>query len=370
MDLGIFGLSLLMLGFGIVLVYSSSFAVAQQKYGGSDFFLARQAVRAIIALACFVVFINVDYHAWIRLGNLTFAGAIVLLLYVLVAPNAQAVKGARRWVSLGFVTFQVSEVARMALVVFLARKLGEAGDSIRQWKVLVRHLLFIGIVCGLIVLEPDFSTALLVGVVGISLLFVAGAHFLHLTMIFVAGVPVAIIAMLSTSYRFRRVLAFFNPGEYKETIGYQAHQAMIGLGNGGVFGQGLGQGQQKYFYLPEPHTDFVFSILGEEIGFVGMVIVLAMFAYMIFRGIRVAMNAPDKEGQLMAFGFTIMLAVYVVLHSFVNTGLVPTTGVPLPLLSYGGMSLVFTMSAIGILLNISSQCQETPATTGSGRRKK
>ncbi len=360
MDLGIFGLSLLMLGFGVVLVYSSSFAVAQQKYGGADFFLARQAIRAIIALVCFVVFINVDYHVWIRLGNLGYAAAILLLLYVLVAPNAQAVKGAKRWISLGFVTFQVSEIARIALVVFLARKLSEAGESIRQWKVFLRHLMYIGVICGLIILEPDFSTTMLIGIVGISLLFVAGSNFFHLAAVALAGIPVAIYAMLGTSYRFRRVLAFFNPGEYKETVGYQAYQAMIGLGNGGILGQGLGQGQQKYFYLPEPHTDFAFSILGEEIGFVGLLVVLAIFAYIVVRGIRVAMRAPDKEGQVMAFGFTLMVAIYVVLHSSVNTGLVPTTGVPLPLLSYGGMSLVFTMSAIGILLNISSQAQEAP----------
>jgi cell division protein FtsW len=167
--------------------------------------------------------------------------------------------------------------------------------------------------------------------------------------------PVAAVFAISAPYRLRRITGYLHVSEHKDNIGYQAYQALIGLGNGGIFGVGLGEGGQKYFYLPEPHTDFVFSILGEEIGFVGLLAVLAIFGFIIYRGMKIAYNAPDKMGQLMAFGFSFILGMYVIVHACVNTGIIPTTGIPLPFLSYGGMSLVFTMSSMGLLLNISSQ---------------
>jgi cell division protein FtsW len=357
MDMGIFVASLAMLGFGIVLVYSSSFAVAQQKYGGADFFLARQAVRAVLAVVLLVVFANIDYHTWIKYSHVGFGIAVVLLLYVLVAPHSHAIKGAKRWVSLGFISFQASEVARACLILFLARKLSDAGEGIRQWSVLTRQLLIVGAMSGLILLEPNFSTAFVVGLVGISLLFISGASLKHLGMIAAAGLPLAVVGMLGAGYRARRMMAFLNPDDFKGSVGYQVHQALIGLGNGGIFGRGLGQGEQKFFYLPEPHTDFVFSIMGEELGFIGLLAVMVVYGFIVYRGMRIALNAPDKAGQLTAFGFSFMLALYVILHAAVNTGMAPTTGVPLPFLSYGGMSLVFTMCGMGILVNISTQAR-------------
>jgi len=164
-------------------------------------------------------------------------------------------------------------------------------------------------------------------------------------------------------------MGFLNMADMKDSVGYQAYQALIGLGHGGLFGVGLGQGEQKYFYLPEPHTDFVFSILGEEIGFAGLLVMFLIFGILLYRGMRIASRAPDKMGQVMAFGLSLMLGIYIILHAFVNTGIVPTTGVPLPFLSYGGMSLIFTMSSMGILLNISSQLQDVkPTTKRRGRR--
>jgi cell division protein FtsW len=185
-----------------------------------------------------------------------------------------------------------------------------------------------------------------------------------------AIIPAAAVVAASAPYRLRRIMGYLHTSDHKGDIGYQAYQALIGLGNGGVFGVGLGEGGQKYFYLPEPHTDFVFSILGEEIGFVGLMAVLALFGFIIYRGMKIAFNAPDKMGQFMAFGFSFILGLYVVIHACVNTGLVPTTGIPLPFLSYGGMSLVFTMSSMGLLLNISSQSRALPARggkSGTGR---
>jgi len=360
MDLGVFVTSLLMLGFSIVLVYSSSFAVAQHKFGGGEFFLARQAVRSVLALACFMVFINVDYHFWGKHAGAAYIVAIILLAYVLLMPSHHAIHGAKRWITLGFIQFQASELALMVVVVLFAAKLDAAGDEIRAPKRLAAYLLKIGIVCGLIIVEPNFSTASIVALVGLSLLFVAGARFWHLGALFLAFVPLAALAAFGAPYRRHRIMAYLHMSSHKGDVGYQAFQSLVGLGNGGLFGVGLGQGGQKYFYLPEPHTDFIFSILGEEIGFVGLCTVLMVFGYMIYRGMKIALNAPDKTGRLMAFGFTFILGIYVIVHACVNTGLIPTTGIPLPFLSYGGMSLIFFMSAMGVVLNISSQSSAKP----------
>ncbi|MDD5675693.1 MAG: putative peptidoglycan glycosyltransferase FtsW [Chitinivibrionales bacterium] len=355
-DIGVFVITLLMVGFGVVLVYSSSFAVASQKFGGADFFLARHCIRVVLALACFIVFINVDYHVWGKLSHGAFIVAIVLLLIVLVLPGHTSINGAKRWIPLGFMRFQASEFALMALIFLMAQKIDEHGEEIREWKKLSGHLVRIGLVCALIVVEPNFSTASIVGITGLVLLFIAGARFRQLGGVVLSLAPLAAAAMLAAPYRRHRLMGFLHFGQSKETIGYQAYQSIVGLGNGGLFGVGLGKGEEKFFFLPEPHTDFIFSIIGEEIGFLGLLMIFALFSLLIYRGARIAFRAPDKLGQILAFGFTFEIALYVLVHAAVNVGLVPTTGIPMPFLSYGGMSLLFTVSSMGILLNISSQC--------------
>jgi cell division protein FtsW len=359
-DFGLLAAVLVMVGISIVMVYSSSFALAQSKYGGADFYLMRQVVRAALALGCFMVFINVDYHFWGKQSAIAYAAVIVMLVYVMVAPASHAIHGARRWISLGFVQFQVSELALLVLVAMLAAQLSNDGEEVKDGRKFLGYLVKIGIVCGLIGLEPNFSTAALVGFLGICILFTAGARISHLAALLGAAVPLAVVAAFGAGYRRHRIFAFLHTSDHKGDIGYQAYQALIGLGNGGLFGVGIGQGGQKYFYLPEPHTDFVFSILGEELGFAGAVAVLLLFAFIVYCGIRIALSAPDKMGQIMAFGFTFVMAIYVLIHAAVNVGLVPTTGIPMPFLSYGGMSLLFTMTSMGILLNISSQAGQLP----------
>jgi cell division protein FtsW len=371
-DWSVCAFSLLLLGFGIVFVYSSSFAVAQQRFGGADFFLGRQVIRALLGLACLVFFVNLDYHILGRMGNLAYVAAIGLLVFVLTLPDSHAVNGAKRWVNLGVFSIQASDFARIALILMLAKRIDRAGDAIRDLRVLGELMAKIGIVCVLVVLEPDFSTAALIAAVGIAMLYAAGARFIHMAAFGAALLPLAILGVTSASYRLQRLMGFLHMSSHKNDLGYQAYQALIGLGHGGLVGVGLGEGNQKLFYVPEPHTDFVFSILGEEIGFLGLIGILLVFAFIVYRCVRIAINAPDRMGQSMAFGLTLALGLYVLVHAFVNTGLAPTTGVPLPFLSYGGMSLVFTMSSIGILLNISSQTDgETASRPASqpGRRR-
>ncbi len=356
-DFGLFGVVLLMLGFGIVIVYSSSFALAQWRFGGSDFFLSRQTVRALLALASFMFFINVDYHFWGKVGNVIYLLSVLLLIVVLVHPASQAINGARRWISIGPINFQVSELARMALIMVLARNCEKAGPEIKKWPVLLRCLVLTGIMCVLILKEPNYSTSFLLGITALSILFLSGANILHLVGVIASLIPIAILLIVKEPYRFARIKGFMNMSNEQNGLSYQAVQSVIGLGNGGLFGVGIGKGAQKFFYLPEPHTDFAISIIGEEIGFVGLMILLAMFIFIVYRGLKISLHAPDKLGQMMAFGFTFVVASYTLTHIFVGTAMMPTTGIPLPFLSYGGMSLVFMMSSMGILLNISSQAR-------------
>jgi cell division protein FtsW len=355
LDWALFAAVLLMLGFGIVLVYSSSFALSQHKYGEDEFYLMRQSVRALLAIACFMVCINVDYHQWGRISGAAYCAAVVLLAALLFLPAHHAVNGARRWLTLGPIQFQVSDFARIALIMFIARKCDKAGNDFEQPRVFVNHLVIVGLVCGLVLLEPNFSTAAIIGAIALAMLFVSGARFWHLGSIALAAIPVAVILVLRTPYRARRLVSFLDLAKHQGDIGYQTFQSIVGLGNGGLFGVGLGKGEQKYFFLPEPHTDFIVSILGEEIGFIGLVGVFAVLVFIVYRGFRVALNAPDRLGQCMAFGFTATVALYAVVNASVACGLIPTTGVPMPFLSYGGMSLVFTMASMGIVLNIASR---------------
>jgi cell division protein FtsW len=357
MDMGLFIALLLMIGSGVVLVYSSSFALASERFGGSEFFFARQMVRALIALAGFMVFINVDYHVWGRVSNMAYLFAVLLLIAVLLLPDADAVNGAKRWISVGPMKLQVSDFARMALILFVARHCHEANGEIKNYKVYFRLAGMIGVVCLLVLMEPGFSTSAILGIIGLTMLFLSGARAMHVTALGLCAVPAAAAVGMMMPHSKLRLQHFLHRGDSVSSMGYQAYQSLIGLGNGGLFGVGIGKGEQKFFYLPEPHTDFVISILGEEIGFFGLMMVVAAFVFIVYRGMKIAQHAPDKMGQLMAFGFTFVIAVYALFHAGVAVDLLPTTGIPLPFISYGGMSLIFMVCSMGIVLNVSSQTQ-------------
>jgi len=354
MDTGLFVATLLLLGLGIVLVYSSSFAVAYGKNLSSNYFLFRQVTRALIAVILFTFFINVDYRFLSKYAGVIYIFAVILLGSVLLLPESQAINGARRWITLLGVRFQVSDFARMALIIFLAKKCGEEGAEFDGWRSLMPHYIRIGLICALVVLEPDFSTSVIIAGIALAMLFVAGVRPRYLLGTALAALPVIVALIKSAPYRMKRLTGFLNMQEQGQGASYQVSQSLIGLGHGGFLGVGLGKGEQKNFYLPEPHTDFILSGLGEEFGFVGVMLVFLVFAFIVYRGFVISLNAPDRTGQIMAFGFTMAIALYMLIHASVVTGLLPPTGVPMPFLSYGGMSLIFTMSSMGILLNISS----------------
>ncbi|MCX7727733.1 MAG: FtsW/RodA/SpoVE family cell cycle protein, partial [Chitinispirillaceae bacterium] len=203
--------------------------------------------------------------------------------------------------------------------------------------------------------------------IGIAILFMAGVNFFYLAGVIVVCLPFMVFAALRMPHSRARIFNFINGKDNISELGYQAYQSIVGLGHGGIFGTGIGKGDQKYFFLPEPHTDFAISILGEELGFIGIVMIAAIFSFIIYRGTRIALKAPDRFGQLMAFGFTFTIAIYAMFHSAVAVGLLPTTGIPLPFISYGGMNLIFMCISIGIILNISSQAKESGISSSTSR---
>lgn len=354
MDRGILITVLILMAFGVVFVYSSSFPIATTKFHGEFFFISRHIQRLIIGLVMMILFSTLDYRLLAKISPLTFGISVLLLIIVLLLPDEFARNGAKRWLPLGPLTFQVSELARIALVITIANQLSKVEEKeLRHWKNLQTPILSAGIIIILIALAPNYSTAMIVTVIVATMFFVGGIPKRYIFPAAGLGIVGALIYGLSAEYRVKRVMAFLKPAENASGSAFQSLQGVMGIGHGGVFGTGLGAGEQKHFFLPESYTDFIYSILGEEIGFVGLTILGIAYLVIIYRGFKIAKEAPDRFGGLLAFGITIIFASYFILHSFVNVRLFPTTGVPLPFISYGGMSLIFTASSIGLLLNIS-----------------
>jgi len=349
----IFLMVLLLIAFGIVFVYSSSFPVGEVRFDDPLFFVKRHLFRVVVGLGGLIFFSRLDYKVLGKISPILYVIGIALLIAALFAPE---INGARRWVTMGGQRVQVSEIARIALVITLASKISKQEDGeLTQWKTIFGYMTQIGIIVGLIVIEPDYSTAMLLVIISTAMLLAGGLQWRKFLPVLLIGGSAAFTYGISADYRRKRILGFLNPEEYGNSLAYQTDHGLMALGNGQLFGTGLGASEQKYGFLPEAHTDFVYSILGEEIGFVGMTILTIAFFYLVYLGFQVSKNAKDTFGRLLAFGITMVVASYFLLHSFVNLRLFPTTGVPLPFISYGGMSLIFTASSLGILMSISRQ---------------
>jgi len=354
MDRGILITVLILMAVGIVFVYSSSFPIATAKFPGEFFFVNKHIVRVVLGLIFMIVFSTIDYRFLAKISPVTYGISVALLIVILLLPDHFARNGAKRWLPLGPLTFQVSELARIALVITIASQLSKIEEGgLRKWNNIKGPLLSAGIIIGLIAVEPNYSTAMLITVLVTAMLFVGGLPKRYLFPTIGIGFVAALAYGLSAEYRRKRVFGFLFPDKFGASDAYQSNQALMGIGHGGIFGTGLGAGEQKHFFLPESYTDFIYSILGEEIGFIGLTILGSAFLIIIYRGFKIAKEAPDRFGSLLAFGITIIFASYFLMHSYVNARLFPTTGVPLPFISYGGMSLIFTAASIGILLNIS-----------------
>jgi cell division protein FtsW len=351
-------LTLVLVTFGLLAVYSASAFMAQAKGLPDSYFLMGQATRAGIGLVVLWLASLIDYRIYRRLAWPAII-AVGLLLVVLLLPLSSAiaprVNGARRWLDLG-VMFQPSELAKLAVIIWTAALAVRKQDRLRSLRYgLVPFLVILGPICLLILAEPHFSAAALTAVIAATLIFCAGGRVGHFVFLGLSSIPLLWDQVMNTGYRTNRVLAFLNPAATASDIGYQLRQSLIAVGSGGAFGVGFGESRQKLFYLPEPHNDFIFSIIAEEWGFIGAALLVMLFVAWSLIGLRIADTAPDLFGRLLAIGITMLVAVAAFSHVGVAIGLLPTTGVNLPFLSAGGTNLVLALGATGILLNIAKR---------------
>ncbi len=362
---------------GVVMVFSSSASLAAHRYQSETFFLKRHAVRVLLGALALVLLARTDYRVLARFAPWALGGT-VLLLGVLLAVGG-AVRGANRWLSLATVTIQPTEIARVACVVYLAKLLDRKGERMASFKEgVLPAALVLGLMAFLILLQPNLGSTIALLTTGVVMLHLSGARRRHLALLVLAGVVVAALAVSHNAYMMERVqgwLAQWGHGR-SDALGknWQVSQSILALGSGGVLGAGPGHGLQKVFFLPDPHTDFIFAVIGEELGLIGTAGVILAFTVLFLRGLKVAAGAPDRFGYLLAAGLTVNVSVYVAMNIAVVTGVIPTTGLPLPFVSYGGSALVVNLGGIGVLLNVASQMEAgpmaSPAIRPSGVRRR
>ena len=354
MDGWLFFAVAVLLAVGITMVLSASYPYAQERFGDGTYFFRKQLTAAGVGLLALFISALVPPAVYRRLAYPLLVLALLLLILVLVPGIGVARGGAKRWLSVSGFAFQPAEMAKLSLVLYLAHSLAKKGDKIRTLSIgVLPHVVVGGLFLGLIVVEPDFGTALTLGLVLVLVLFVAGARLSHLALIGLAALPVLAFSVIGAEYRLRRLLAFLDPWQDASRSGFQIIQSYIAFGSGQLWGRGLGESRQKLFYLPEAHTDFIFSVIGEEMGLLGALSVLALFAIILVRGLRLSARIGEPFGQYLTFGLTTLLALQALIHMGVVMGLMPTKGLVLPFISYGGSAMVMNLTAVGMLLRLS-----------------
>jgi cell division protein FtsW len=364
----VFLTALMLTCIGIVMVYSASSVVAQIQYHDGAFFLKRQIIYATIGLAAMSVAWRIHY-AKLRRWTLPLLAVTVIAVIVVLFPHVGRVAGgARRWLTLGGVfNFQPAELAKFALILYLSNFLANRGARVREFGAgLLPPMIVFLILATAILRQPDLGSVLILAMITGVMLFVGGARIGHLLALGGAAVPALLAVVMHESYRSSRLLAFLDPWKDPQRSGFHIIQSLLALGSGGLTGLGLGHSTQKFFYLPERHTDFIFAIIGEELGLVGAAAVVILFVLLAVWGYRISSRLPDRYGILLTTGLTTMLAGQAALNIGVVSGAVPVTGVPLPFISFGGSSLVFSYLAIGILLNMSQYAHSADGIVAQG----
>ena len=344
---------------GLDMVYSASYVIAHNdpSYGNDAYFLLQQLWRAGLGLAFLLVAQATDYHLWRRIALPFVALAVLLLVAVLATHLAHTAYGAQRWLKLGpLPAIEPSELVKLALVVYFADWLSRRQGRLTEFaSSTVPFAVTLGGICVLVILQPDLGTAIVIAATSVSLFFVAGADVRQLAVGLIGAAGALVLVVLGAGYRSQRIAAFLDPSRDPLGVGWNITQAQIALGSGGVLGLGLGASRQKFYYLPNAHTDAIFAVVGEELGLLGTLGVLFLFGFLAFRGFRIARRAPDSYGALLATGITCGLVIQALINIGVITATIPFTGIPLPFVSYGGSSLVVSLLAIGIMLNVSRQ---------------
>lgn len=345
---------------GVVMVYSSSAEMADtlKRYSGDDlYFLKRQAAYAAVGLLSMSMMMRIDYKKLRPFAVPSLLICMLLLIAVFIPGIGGKAGGASRWLRVGF-NLQPVELAKIALILYMAHSLTKKQNKVKNFKLgILPYMIVVGGILVLLLLQPDLGSAMTLVAVAAAMLFIAGMRYQHIASLFAILLPPFILLVVTSTYRMKRIAAFFDPWQDPTDKGLQIIQSWIAIGSGGFFGKGLGEGRQKLFYLPEAHTDFILSVIGEEMGFIGFSLIV-LCVYLLFRrGMNTALTAPDDFGRYLAFGVTFLLSFEAAFNMCVVLGLVPTKGLALPFISYGGSSLICTLTAIGILLNVSSQCQ-------------
>jgi len=339
---------------GLVMVFSASAIVAGNRFQDPGFFLKRQVAWLALGLLLMHLTSRIDYTLWKKLSIPMLLGMLLLLVMVLVPGLGVAAKGARRWLRLGPISMQPAEMVKLVTVIYMAAYLTRKGDKITSFREgLLPALIVLGLLSGLVLLEPDLGTVVVLGLVTVGMCFLAGARVSHLLTLGLCAIPLVLGLVLGSSYRRQRLMTFLAPWKEASAAGFQITQSFLAFGSGGPFGVGLGEGKQKLYFLPEAHTDFVLALVGEELGLLGTVSVILLFAVFVWRGFQIATRARVPFGRYLGMGITLLIGGQALVNAAVVTGLLPTKGLTLPFVSYGGSSLVVSLIGVGVLLSIS-----------------
>jgi cell division protein FtsW len=344
---------LFLVGIGIVMVYSASSALALKKYGTSYYFLIKQSLSALLGIVALVVCRHFSYRHYRSLTYPLLIVSLIFLSAILFTNFGYSAGGAKRWFRFGRFAFQPSEFARFSLVIYLAYSMNKKKERIKEFCVgFLPHILVLGMFSVLMLFQPDFGSVVILGAITWVMLFIGGVRISHLLGSLALATPILYYLMISANYRIDRLMCFLNPWQYSADKGYQVIHSLLAFGTGGIWGTGIGSSYQKLFYLPEPHTDFIFSVIGEELGLLGVLIILGLYTVILWKGISIARNSQDAFGSFVAIGLTTAMGLQICVNMGVALGLLPTKGLTLPFLSYGGTSLLMNMASIGILMNI------------------
>jgi len=351
--INLFTVTVVLVCIGVVMIYSASSIYAWERYKDSFYFFKRHLVFLAIGILLTFLVMLIDYRELQRYSKPLLLFSFLLLVLVLIPGVGREVSGARRWFRFKILSFQPSELANLAVIIYVSDFISRKGDRIKE---LIRGFLppigILGITTILILMQPDLGTAMAIGIVVFVMLFVAGVRASYLLSLFLARIPMLYLLIFRVPYRRARILAFLNPWLDPKGSGFQIIQSQIALGSGGIFGVGLGHSKQKLFYLPAAHTDFIFSIIGEELGLLGTLGIIILFMIFIQQGLKIIKNAQDKFGYFLSLGLVLMITLKAAINIGVSCGILPTKGLPLPFISYGGSSFVFDLVSVGILINI------------------
>jgi cell division protein FtsW len=356
-DTWLFAAALLLIVIGLVMIYSASAIITVQKIGSDNpyYFITRQAFFLIVGSALMLVLMHLDLSR-LRDRRVIYSLMAFVFVALVAALFAPSINGTHRWVALPHIRFQPSEFAKIAVVLYLASFLSRREERIDEMvSTLLPMSCILALFAGAILIEPDFGTAMSIVLVAGAMIFAAGIRWKRIAIFVLMLIPAGILALFSAAYRRDRLLTFLNPEADPRGKGFQAMQSLIAVGTGGLRGLGIGNGRQKLFFLPEPHTDFIFSIVGEELGFIGCLAIIALFAFLVWRGFRITRYSQNRFDFYAALGLTLMIGIQALINMSVALCIVPTKGLPLPLVSYGGSSLIASLMAVGLLLNLSQQ---------------